>query len=153
MFPSGEGLADEEGSGGISNGGRSGGGGGGEATASASSADIESRAQYESASCIVGLHPDQATEPIVDFAVSRRIPFAVVPCCVFSSAAAAVRGETVSYEAFVAELRAKAEGAGTGTVGEKYLAFGGKNRVLYWIPAEADGREEAEGGGEDNGVS
>lgn len=34
---------------------------------------------------IVGFHPDQATESIIDFALFLRIPFAIVPCCVFPS--------------------------------------------------------------------
>src|SRR5688500_3796078 len=34
-------------------------------------------------SLVVGLHPDQATELIVDFALKHGKPFAVVPCCVF----------------------------------------------------------------------
>eukprot|EP01046_Picozoa_sp_COSAG06_P021000 COSAG06_NODE_1561_length_9104_cov_25.044309_1_plen_188_part_00 len=36
------------------------------------------------ASCaaLVGLHPDEATEHIVDLALARSKPFAVVPCCV-----------------------------------------------------------------------
>jgi hypothetical protein len=29
------------------------------------------------------MHPDQATEPIVDAAIELGKPFAVVPCCVF----------------------------------------------------------------------
>lgn len=33
------------------------------------------------ASCIVGMHPDAAAEPIVDFALRRRVPCFVVPCC------------------------------------------------------------------------
>mmetsp|Transcript_4597 Transcript_4597/g.6520 ORF Transcript_4597/g.6520 Transcript_4597/m.6520 type:complete len:668 (-) Transcript_4597:1723-3726(-) len=33
---------------------------------------------------IIALHPDEATGSIVDFAVQHRIPFVVVPCCVFS---------------------------------------------------------------------
>ena len=33
---------------------------------------------------IVALHPDEATDAIVDMAVKRRLPFVVVPCCVFS---------------------------------------------------------------------
>jgi hypothetical protein len=33
---------------------------------------------------IIGMHPDQATEAIVDMALKYRKPFAVVPCCVFS---------------------------------------------------------------------
>ncbi|GAB4823002.1 hypothetical protein N2152v2_010048 [Parachlorella kessleri] len=35
-------------------------------------------------SLLVGLHPDQATEPILDLALQTRRPFAVVPCCVFA---------------------------------------------------------------------
>ena len=33
---------------------------------------------------IIGMHPDQATESIVDMALKYQKPFAVVPCCVFS---------------------------------------------------------------------
>ncbi|KAG0223217.1 hypothetical protein BGW41_005682 [Actinomortierella wolfii] len=39
---------------------------------------------FEEASILVGLHPDQATEPIVRMALRLRKPFAVIPCCVFS---------------------------------------------------------------------
>ena len=35
-------------------------------------------------SVVVALHPDEATEAAVVLAVTRRLPFAVVPCCVFS---------------------------------------------------------------------
>jgi hypothetical protein len=38
---------------------------------------------FKDCSLVVGLHPDQATEPILDFAVQQQLPFAVVPCCVF----------------------------------------------------------------------
>lgn len=38
----------------------------------------------EKARLILGLHPDEATGDIVDYCVAHRIPFAVVPCCVFS---------------------------------------------------------------------
>ena len=34
-------------------------------------------------SAIVALHPDEATDAIVSAAVRWRIPFAIVPCCVF----------------------------------------------------------------------
>lgn len=34
-------------------------------------------------SLVVGLHPDQATDSIVDFALQHSKSFAVVPCCVF----------------------------------------------------------------------
>lgn len=35
------------------------------------------------ASILVGMHPDQATEPIVACALALGKPFAIVPCCVF----------------------------------------------------------------------
>ena len=31
----------------------------------------------------MGLHPDEATDSIVDMSLKYRKPFAVVPCCVF----------------------------------------------------------------------
>lgn len=37
----------------------------------------------QNCSVLIGLHSDQATEPIVDFALRYNKPFAVVPCCVF----------------------------------------------------------------------
>lgn len=49
-----------------------------------STSDREITSAYEArtvlleASCVVGMHPDQATEPIVDFALARGLPFAVV---------------------------------------------------------------------------
>jgi Zinc finger C-x8-C-x5-C-x3-H type (and similar) len=36
-------------------------------------------------SMVIGMHPDQATEAAVDFALQMNKPFAVVPCCVFST--------------------------------------------------------------------
>lgn len=38
---------------------------------------------FQSLDLIVGFHPDQATEATVDLALLLRVPFAVVPCCVF----------------------------------------------------------------------
>jgi len=38
---------------------------------------------WKDSSLIVGLHPDEATERIVLFALKYKKPFAVVPCCVF----------------------------------------------------------------------
>ena len=39
--------------------------------------------QLKAASILVGIHPDQATEPIVDAALAFGKSFAVLPCCVF----------------------------------------------------------------------
>jgi len=61
--------------------------------------------------CIVGLHPDQATEPIVDLAIRRGLPFAIVPCCVFARQFPDRRlqdgGYVETYAEFVKYLREK----------------------------------------------
>ena len=36
------------------------------------------------ACCLVGLHPDQATNPIIEVANALCKPFVIVPCCVFA---------------------------------------------------------------------
>ena len=41
------------------------------------------RAVVQQADVIIGLHPDEATEPLVDAAIRYGKPFALVPCCVF----------------------------------------------------------------------
>ena len=34
-------------------------------------------------SVLVGMHPDQAAEHLVDFALQNKKPFALIPCCVY----------------------------------------------------------------------
>ena len=74
----------------------------------------ELRQLQENCSCVVGLHPDQATEAIVDFAVSRRKPFAVVPCCVFASASASASA-AASASASASAVHGKGEGKSAAT--------------------------------------
>ena len=38
----------------------------------------------ENCSAIVALHPDEATDAIVSVAIRRKVPFVIVPCCVFA---------------------------------------------------------------------
>lgn len=45
--------------------------------------DALDAALLSDANVVVGLHPDEATEAIVDAALRHRRAFAVVPCCVF----------------------------------------------------------------------
>ncbi|KAG0273971.1 hypothetical protein BGZ95_010240 [Linnemannia exigua] len=45
---------------------------------------VEYKDVFERASILIGMHPDQATEPIVTMALKHNKPFAVVPCCVFA---------------------------------------------------------------------
>ena len=47
--------------------------------------EVAARAAFQGCRLIVGLHPDQATEAIVDLALAVGSPFAIVPCCVYSA--------------------------------------------------------------------
>jgi hypothetical protein len=71
----------------------------------------EVRRRFMNCSLIVGLHPDSATEVLVDFALAHCRPFAVVPCCVHAKNAPrrflADGTEVRTYEAFVKFLLAK----------------------------------------------
>ena len=70
---------------------------------------------------LVGLHPDEATEHIVDCALERRIPFAVVPCCVFPR-----DGRSLSFREWCDHLQAKDD-----RIRRDYIDCRGKNLVLY----------------------
>lgn len=81
-------------------------------------------------SIIVGMHPDQATEPIVDFALRYNKPFAILPCCVFAQESPNRRlrsGETVkSYDQFVTYLQEKSS-----LIRVAQLDFEGRNTLLH----------------------
>ena len=89
------------------------------------------------ASVIVGLHPDQALDAIIDAALELRKPFAVAPCCVFwkhgrnahrtTPAGTPVR----TYEQLCDYVAARAPG-----IREASLPFIGLNRVFYWTPPD-----------------
>ena len=89
-------------------------------------------------SVVLGMHPDQATECVVDFALERGKPFAVVPCCVYSREFPARRrpatperprggGAVTTHAHLVEYLLAKAPG----TCRSATLPFGGMNTVVY----------------------
>ena len=81
-------------------------------------------------SVVIGLHPDSATEAIVDYALARDKPFAVVPCCVFCKLFPGRRapdGQAVrSYAQFLDYLQAKSP-----SIQRKELDFVGRNVVLW----------------------
>ena len=84
-------------------------------------------------SMVIAMHPDQATEPAIDFAISRGKPFAVVPCCVFGRKADDLRmvgaGEgdlVVTYEQWIQYLRSKRDDIKT-----DFLGFRGRDVVLH----------------------
>lgn len=89
------------------------------------------RAFFDRVSVFVGLHPDQATEPIVDVALSLQKPFAVVPCCVFPTEnpqrKLADGSPVVSYEDFITYLRAKHP-----EIQVEFLPLCGANQVVYY---------------------
>jgi len=92
------------------------------------------------ADAIVGMHPDQATEAIVDAALLYGLPCAVVPCCVFPHLAPHRRlpgGKAVTAtEDFVKYLELKI-GAASGVTS---LNFTGANTVVFSAAGSEPGR-------------
>ncbi len=81
-------------------------------------------------SLLVGMHSDQATEAIIDVALSLNVPFAVVPCCVhastFPNRRAPDGSKVVSYQQFIDYLLAKHP-----SIQKTFLPFKGRNQVIY----------------------
>ena len=112
--------------------------------------EAEQHALLASASALVGMHPDQATEPIVDVALRLGRPFAVVPCCVFAREFPRQLPDgtwVTTYAQLLDYLQAKAPG-----IRRTHLAFVGRNVVLYHygahpppgcVECDADEEEEA----------
>ncbi|KAF9320212.1 hypothetical protein BG003_006796 [Podila horticola] len=86
----------------------------------------------ESASILIGMHPDQATEPTVDMALKHRKPFAVVPCCVFAHENPERRlrdgGDVNTTFDFIQYLMEKESSV---PVQKNFLPFDGMNIVVY----------------------
>lgn len=85
-------------------------------------------------SMICGLHPDQATEPIVKLALRLKVPFAILPCCVmpklFPDRKQKRHGDPVrSYSAFCQYILDIAPTGTQFTV--HHLDFIGRNKVIY----------------------
>jgi len=84
----------------------------------------------QNCSLIIGLHPDQVTDSIVDVAIASGKPFAVVPCCVFSRQFPERRtpaGDHVaSHEDLIEYLAAKHPSVQT-----QRLPFDGCNTVVF----------------------
>ncbi|KAF1329131.1 hypothetical protein FI667_g6262, partial [Globisporangium splendens] len=85
---------------------------------------------FANCSMLLGMHPDEATEVIVDTALARRKPFAIVPCCVmsrqFPDRKCADGTPVATYEAFVTYLKEK-----DSRIQTAFLPFSGRNQVLY----------------------
>ncbi|GJJ69623.1 hypothetical protein EMPS_01970 [Entomortierella parvispora] len=93
----------------------------------------------ENASVLIGMHPDQATEPIVEMALKHSKPFAIVPCCVFAHENPDRRtkdgGRVNTTLEFIQYLLEKSDSANTLEIARKsFLAFDGMNIVVYRNP-------------------
>ncbi|ABO98959.1 predicted protein [Ostreococcus lucimarinus CCE9901] len=78
------------------------------------------------------MHPDQATDAAVDFALERNLPFAVVPCCVYAKEFGKRRladGSRVTTHAHLVDHLVQKAGLTDVRVAE--LPFPGKNVVVY----------------------
>jgi hypothetical protein len=89
---------------------------------------------------VVALHPDQATDAALDFALERKLPFAIVPCCVYAKEFGKRRladgSRVTSPEQLVEYLRQRAASFGADARVET-LPFPGKNVVVYSHGADA----------------
>jgi hypothetical protein len=89
---------------------------------------------------VVALHPDQATDAALDFALERKLPFAIVPCCVYAKEFGKRRladgSRVTSPHQLVEYLRQRAASFGADARVET-LPFPGKNVVVYSHGADA----------------
>ena len=84
----------------------------------------------QNSSLIIGMHPDEATNDIVDTALKYHINFAVVPCCVFHSKFPERKlqngNSVVEYNDLIQFLLEKDPSIQIG-----FLNIHGRNKVLY----------------------
>ena len=83
-----------------------------------------------SCQAMVAMHPDEATDAVIDSALKAERPFAVVPCCVFPRLFNSRRlfggGGVTTYMGLIRFLREK-----DGRIQAARLPFQGRNIVLY----------------------
>ena len=92
--------------------------------------DTEIHNAVERSSVLIAVHPDQATDAVIETALHLKKPFAVVPCCVFSDLNQHRRNEdgTVvkTYEQMLNYYQVKDK-----NIKRQRLAFEGRREVLY----------------------
>jgi hypothetical protein len=92
------------------------------------------------ASCLVGLHPDECTEAILDKALLYDKPVAIVPCCVFPHMfpdrylAGRPDVPVTTYDDFLQYLLEKDDRLQKAT-----LPFEGRNQVIYYSTYKPEG--------------
>jgi hypothetical protein len=94
------------------------------------------------ASCrlVVGMHPDEATDAIVELSLQHGKPFAVVPCCVYWRLFPHRKTANGRQVRLPDELNEYLVGlAPEGKIRQAELGFPGRNVVLYTLPEGHDG--------------
>jgi hypothetical protein len=82
-------------------------------------------------SIVVGLHPDQATEAVMDLAMRLGKPFALLPCCVMTRLFPNRKGRLGEPVRTVHQLCRYLMDK-QAQIKVDYLPFMGRNKVLYW---------------------
>ena len=94
----------------------------------------------DTASALIALHPDEATAEIVQAAVQRKLPFCIVPCCVFSRVFPDRRtkdgNEVTNYDDLLKFCREK-----DASIRQTQLPFEGKNIALWSTFSDTTSRE------------
>lgn len=81
---------------------------------------------------VIGMHPDEATDQIVLYAIRHRVPFVVCPCCILPTGAL-YSGPPHVFDRWFAHLVELARGGGLRPE-VLQLPMKGKSRVLIGTP-------------------
>lgn len=82
---------------------------------------------------VIGMHPDEGTDHIIQYACKHRTPFIVCPCCVKPSAS---KFQDIGYEGWMRHLIGLAE-AGRMAVEVLALPMEGRKDVIIGRPRRA----------------
>ncbi len=80
------------------------------------------------------MHPDEATDAIIDLAMQHNKPWVICPCCVFPETfdRRLSNGRHVQkYDELCEYIKSISDG-----VREVNLDFEGRNEVHYWLPED-----------------
>ena len=89
--------------------------------------------KIQNCSVLVGLHPDQATDHIINCGLYFKRPWVVVPCCVFPKTHQHRKTASGSSVRTYDELCEYILGRDPG-IQEVTLDFNGRNRCFFWHP-------------------
>lgn len=93
-------------------------------------------------SIIIGMHPDQAAEAIVDFALASKIPFALTPCCVYSQSFPTRKLKSGKFVKTYQDLIDYLVEKDAKHILTTKLDFEGRNVVVYWNPTSSPASDE-----------